>query len=91
MAEEKKEVRAGIERIWALCDFRLEFIEKRILPGNFFFTGAFFLHAGQDGSIADRSEKLSGRSSGPCAGLWMKHGGMRKLIARSMFSRPLSN
>ena len=47
----EEEVGAGIERVWALCDFGLEFVEKRVLPGGYFFSGAFFLHAGQDGFI----------------------------------------
>jgi len=41
----------GIERVWALCDLWLEFVEDRVLPGGYFFTGAFFQCAGQDGSI----------------------------------------
>jgi len=45
-------VEAGIERLWGLCDFWLEFVENRVLPGGYFFGGAFFLHAGQDGFIS---------------------------------------
>jgi AcrR family transcriptional regulator len=41
----------GIERIWALCDNWLAFVENRILPGGYFFTGGFFQCAGQDGSV----------------------------------------
>jgi len=41
----------GIERLWALCDNWLAFVENRILPGGYFFTGAFFQCAGQDGSV----------------------------------------
>jgi AcrR family transcriptional regulator len=41
----------GIERVWALCDNWLAFVENRILPGGYFFTGAFFQCAGQDGSV----------------------------------------
>src|SRR5437870_10868635 len=28
----EEEAEAGIERVWALCDFGLEFVEKRVLP-----------------------------------------------------------
>jgi AcrR family transcriptional regulator len=41
----------GIERVWVLCDLWLEFVEDHVLPGGYFFTGAFFQCAGQDGSI----------------------------------------
>ena len=57
LAEE--EVGAGIERVWALCDFGLEFVEKRVLPGGYFFTGAFFLHAGQDGFISRQIREVA--------------------------------
>src|SRR5438128_2625396 len=46
------EVGPGIERIWALCDFWLEFVEDRVLPGGYFFSGALFLHAGQHDFIS---------------------------------------
>jgi len=49
----------GIERVWALCDFWLEFVEKRVLPGAYFFTGAFFLHAEQDGFIARQIREVA--------------------------------
>lgn len=41
----------GIERVWALCDSWLDFVEQGILPGGYFFTGAYFQCAGQSGSI----------------------------------------
>jgi len=41
----------GIERAWALCDSWLDFLEQRILPGGYFFTGAYFQCAGQSGAI----------------------------------------
>ena len=41
----------GIERVWALCDNWLQFVEKRVLPGGYFFTGAFFQYAGQNETI----------------------------------------
>ena len=37
----------GVERVWALCEKWLEFVESRVLPGSYFFTGAFFQCAGQ--------------------------------------------
>jgi hypothetical protein len=42
---------AGIEAVWALCDSWLDFVEQRILPGGYFFTGAYFQCAGESGSI----------------------------------------
>jgi AcrR family transcriptional regulator len=45
-------VEAGIERVWALCDYWLEFVEHKVLPGGYFFTGAFFVYAEQEGLIA---------------------------------------
>jgi AcrR family transcriptional regulator len=56
---QEEEVREGIERVWALCNFWLEFVEKRILPGDYFFSGAFFLHAGQDGSMARQIREVA--------------------------------
>lgn len=47
----------GIEQVWALCDHWLDFVEKGILPGGYFFTGAFFQCARQDGSIPRRIEQ----------------------------------
>jgi AcrR family transcriptional regulator len=41
----------GIERVWYLCDAWLDFVEKEILSGGYFFTGAFFVCAGQSGPI----------------------------------------
>ena len=41
----------GIERVWALCDLWLDFVEQEILPGGYFFTGAFFQCARQSGPI----------------------------------------
>ncbi len=40
----------GIERVWSLCDSWLDFVEQGILPGGYFFTGAYFQCAGQSGS-----------------------------------------
>jgi AcrR family transcriptional regulator len=47
-------VKAGIERVWALCDYWLEFVENRVLPGGYFFTGAFFVSAQQHSFLARR-------------------------------------
>jgi len=55
----EENVGPGIERVWTLCDLGLAFVEKRILPGDYFFTGAFFLHAGQDGSIARQIREVA--------------------------------
>lgn len=41
----------GIERVWALCDSWLDFVERRILPGGYFFTGAYFQCSGESGPI----------------------------------------
>jgi AcrR family transcriptional regulator len=49
----------GIERVWALCDFWLEFVEHGKLPGGYFFTGAYFQCAGQSGSIARQIKKVA--------------------------------
>jgi AcrR family transcriptional regulator len=48
------EVEAGIERVWTLCDYWLEFVENRVLPGGYFFTGAFFVSAEQHSFLAQR-------------------------------------
>ena len=53
------EVGPGIERIWALCDFWLEFVEDRVLPGGYFFSGAFFLHAGQHDFISRQIREVA--------------------------------
>src|ERR1700681_2324465 len=34
--------RAGIERLWDLCDLWLQHIERRVFSGPYFFIGAFF-------------------------------------------------
>jgi hypothetical protein len=34
-------------------------VEKRVLPGTYFFTGAFFLHAEQDGFIARQIREVA--------------------------------
>jgi AcrR family transcriptional regulator len=44
--------RAGIERLWNLCDLWLQQIERHVFSGPYFFTGAFLEYAGQHGPIA---------------------------------------
>lgn len=42
----------GLERLWKLCDSWLEHLEERVFPGAYFFTGAFFVCAGQRGAVS---------------------------------------
>ena len=42
----------GIERLWALCDNWLYFIENQVLPGGYFFSGALFQRGGQRAPIS---------------------------------------
>ena len=53
------EVEAGIERVWVLCDHWLEFVEHRVLPGGYFFSGALFLHAEQHSLVARRIQDIA--------------------------------
>ena len=48
----------GIERVWALCDNWLSFVEKGVLPGGYFFSGAFSQCAGQKGPISMEITKI---------------------------------
>ena len=52
------EVEPGIERVWTLCDYWLEFIEHRVLPGGYFFTGALVVYAEQHGMVAQRIREV---------------------------------
>src|ERR1700682_2892836 len=45
--------RGGIERLWNLCDFWLQHIERRVFSGAYFFTGAFFEYADRPGPVAE--------------------------------------
>src|SRR6266852_4205596 len=54
----EEEVTPGIERVWVLCDLWLEFVENRVLRGGYFFTGAFWERAPQDGAIARRIRQI---------------------------------
>jgi AcrR family transcriptional regulator len=40
----------GIEHLWTLCDSWLAHIERRVFPGGYFFTGAFFECAERSGA-----------------------------------------
>ncbi len=51
--------REGIERVWALCDSWLDFVEQGILPGGYFFTGALFQCAEQSGSIPKQIKRIA--------------------------------
>lgn len=53
------DVPAGIERLWALCEYWLEFVEEQALPGGYFFTGAFFEYAQQNGPMARRMREIA--------------------------------
>jgi AcrR family transcriptional regulator len=48
----------GIEAVWALCNAWLDFVEQGILPGGFFFTGAYFQCAGRSGSIPRQIKRV---------------------------------
>jgi AcrR family transcriptional regulator len=48
----------GIERVWALCDSWLDFVEQGILPGGYFFTGAYFQCARQSGPIPSQIKRV---------------------------------
>jgi AcrR family transcriptional regulator len=48
----------GIERVWALCDSWLDFVERGILPGGYFFTGAYFQCAKQSGPIPSQIKRV---------------------------------
>jgi AcrR family transcriptional regulator len=41
----------GVERLWILCDSWLAHIERRVFPGGYFFTGAFFECAERSGAV----------------------------------------
>jgi AcrR family transcriptional regulator len=54
------DVEAGIERVWTLCAYWLQFVERQTLPGGYFFTGAFFVHARQDSSVSLQVREVVG-------------------------------
>ena len=51
--------RAGIERLWSLCDLWLQHIERRVFSGAYFFTGAFFEYAARPGPIAEAITRVA--------------------------------
>ena len=54
----EEEIPPGIEQVWALCDLWLKIVENPLLPGAYFFTGAFWERAPQDGAIARRIRQI---------------------------------
>jgi hypothetical protein len=51
--------RGGIERLWNSCDLWLLHIERRVFPGAYFFTGAFFEYANRPGPIAEAIARVA--------------------------------
>ncbi len=51
--------RAGIERVWNLCDLWLQHVERRVFSGAYFFTGAFFEYADRPGPIAGAINRVA--------------------------------
>ena len=49
----------GIERLWVLCDSWLAHIERRVFPGGYFFTGAFFECAERSGAIEEEISRMA--------------------------------
>ena len=71
----------GIEQLWVLCDLWLKFVERHVLPGSYFFTGALFHCAGQEGPIPERITKIVWR--------WLK--GLKVAIERARSLGELDN
>lgn len=44
----------GIDRLWVLCDSWLAHIERKVFPGGYFFTGAFFECAERSGAVEEQ-------------------------------------
>jgi AcrR family transcriptional regulator len=51
--------RGGVERLWNLCDFWLQHIERRVFTGAYFFTGALFEYADRSGPIAEAVTRVA--------------------------------
>jgi AcrR family transcriptional regulator len=49
----------GIERLWVLCHSWLAHIQRRVFPGGYFFTGAFFECAERSGAIEDEINRIA--------------------------------
>ena len=54
-----KAANEGIEQLWVLCNSWLAHIERRVFPGGYFFTGAFFECAERSGSIEDEINSMA--------------------------------
>ena len=54
-----KAANEGIEQLWILCNSWLAHIERRVFPGGYFFTGAFFECAERSGAIEDEINRLA--------------------------------
>lgn len=54
-----KSANEGIEQLWILCDSWLAHIERRVFPGGYFFTGAFFECAERSGAIEDEINRMA--------------------------------
>ena len=44
----------GIDRLWVLCDSWITHIERKVFPGGYFFTGAFFECAERSGATEEQ-------------------------------------
>jgi AcrR family transcriptional regulator len=51
--------RGGVERLWNLCDFWSQHIERRVFTGAYFFTGALFEYADRSGPIAEAVTRVA--------------------------------
>lgn len=49
----------GIAQLWVLCDSWLAHIERRVFPGGYFFTGAFFECAERSGAIEEEINRMA--------------------------------
>jgi AcrR family transcriptional regulator len=49
----------GIEQLWILCESWLAHIERRVFPGGYFFTGAFFECAERSGMIEEEINAMA--------------------------------
>lgn len=49
----------GIERLWVLCDSWLAHIERKVFPGGYFFTGAFFECAERSGPLEEEISRMA--------------------------------
>jgi AcrR family transcriptional regulator len=52
-------VNEGIHRLWILCESWLAHIERRVFPGGYFFTGAFFECAERSGAIEEEINTMA--------------------------------